>query len=205
MDDMTQTPDPRPLFTTALDQAGHLVATVTPDDLDRPTPCADYNVRTLLGHLVAVERRVVHIAHGGAPHEVTSLVTDVPDDGWLSAWTESRTALDDVMAEDGVLQRTFAHPAGLLPGWQAVFAYVSEIATHGWDLAVAVGRRDELDDELAAAALGPVMQFLPAEPRGGPVPFAPPVDVAPNAPAYDRLVAWMGRDPQWSPQTGSAH
>ncbi len=195
---MTTTPDPRPLFASTLDQCGRLVDAVAPDDVDGPTPCADYDVRTLLGHLVAVERRVVHIARGGHPFEVPSLVDDVPDDGWGQAWKQARVDLDAAMAEDGVLDRTFHHPAGDFPGRQAVFAYVSEVAVHGWDLAMALGRRDDLDDALAAATLEPVRRFLPAEPRGGPVPFGAVVDVAPDAPAYDRLVGWMGRDPQWA-------
>ncbi|GAA1511493.1 hypothetical protein [Nocardioides humi] len=40
---------------------------------------------------------------------------------------------------------------------------------------------------------------MPAEPRGGEIPFGPVVPVADDAPAYDRLVAWTGRDPQWQP------
>ena len=32
---------------------------------------------------------------------------------------------------------------------------------------------------------------VPAEPRGGHVPFGPVVEVAPDAPAIDRLVGWM--------------
>jgi uncharacterized protein (TIGR03086 family) len=196
---MTQTPDPRPLFARALDQAGSLVDAVTVEDLVRSTACTDFDVRRLLGHLVAVERRVAHIAHGGSPFEVTSFVTDIPDDGWAQAWKESRVALDSVLAEDDVLERTFLHPAGEFPGWQAIFAYVSEVAVHGWDLAMAIGRRADLDDTVAAPCLEPVQQFLPAEPRGGGIPFGAVVDVAPDAPAYDRLVAWMGRDPHWSP------
>lgn len=194
----TTAPDPRPFFARALDQCGALVHAVTPSDLDRPTPCSTYAVRDLLGHLVAVERRVVHIAHGGQPYEVSSLVTDVPDEGWAAAWDEARTGLDAAMAEDGVLERTFAHPAGDFPGRQAVFAYVSEIAVHGWDLAMALGRRGDLDEDLAAVTLGPVQAFLPAQPRGGRVPFGPVVEVADDAGAYDLLVAWMGRDPHWT-------
>ena len=195
---MTSTPDPRPLFAQTLDQCGRLIDAVTPADLDRATPCADYDVRTLLGHLVAVERRVVHIAGGGRPMEVTSLVTDVADDGWAQAWEDARTELDAALAEPGVLDRTFHHPAGDFPGAQAVFAYVSEVAVHGWDLAMALGRPDDLDDSLAAACLEPVRRFLPAEPRGGPIPFGDVVPVPDDAPAYDRLVGWMGRDPHWA-------
>lgn len=188
-------PDPRPLLWRAVDQAERLVAAVTTADLDRPTPCTDWAVRQLLGHLVAVERRIAHIAGGGQPLEVTSLVTDVDDAGWVDAWHTSRRALADALADDAVLERTFAHPAGDFPARRAIFAYVNEITVHGWDLARALGRPDDLDDSLAEASLGPILQFLPAEPRGGPVPFGPVIDVPADAPAYDRLVGWMGRDP----------
>ena len=195
----TQAPDPRPAFAQALDQAGRLVHAVTLDDLDRPTSCTDYTVRQLLGHLVAVERRIVHIAHGGHPFDVTSQVTDVADGDWAAAWGTARTDLDAALAEDGVLDRTFAHPAGDFPARQAIFAYVSEVAVHAWDLARAIASPVPLDQGLAEATLGPLTAFIPAEPRGGRIPFGPVVEVGAEATAYDRLVAWMGRDPRWSP------
>lgn len=194
-------PDPRPFFTRALNQACGLVHAVTTDALDDPTPCIEMSVRQLLGHLVAVQRRIVHIAHGGQPYEVSSLVTDVADEDWASAWDTARVDLDAVMSEEGVLDRTFAHPAGDFPARQAIFAYVSELAVHAWDLARAIDSSDPLDDDLAGATLGPVKAFLPSEPRGGPIPFGPVVEVGAAASPTDRLVAWMGRDPRWTPAT----
>lgn len=197
-------PDPRPLLWRAVDQAERQVVGVGRTDLDRATPCAGWSVRTLLGHLVAVERRITHIAGGGQPFEVPSLVTDVPDEGWTRAWAEARTELESALADDAVLDRIFAHPAGDFPARQAIVAYVNELTVHGWDLARALGSHgvlgsaDALDDDLAEASLGPIRQFLPAEPRGGPVPFGPVVEVPADAPAYDRLLGWMGRDPHWT-------
>ena len=40
-----------------------------------------------------------------------------------------------------------------------------------------------------------VKQFVPAEPRGGHIPFGPVVAVPTDAPAYDQLAGWMGRQP----------
>ncbi len=188
-------PDPRPFLSRALDQVGDLVGELTPDDLDRSTPCPDYAVRDLLGHLVAVEGRIAHIAAGGQPFDVPSVVSGVADDGWVEAWGSGRRRLDAVLADDSVLEGTIAHPARVMPARLALFAYVSEVAVHGWDLAVAVGRRDVLDESLAAVVLGPVQAALPADPRGGPIPFADVVEVGTDASPYDRLVAWMGRRP----------
>jgi uncharacterized protein (TIGR03086 family) len=76
---------------------------------------------------------------------------------------------------------------------------VGELVTHGWDLAVATGRRHLLDDDLAAGALPATVAKIPADHRGEDVPFGPVVPVADDAPAIDRLVGWLGRDPAWRP------
>ncbi|NAZ84488.1 TIGR03086 family protein [Kineococcus sp. R8] len=177
----------------ALDLVGGLVDVVGPADLDRPTPCTEFTVRDLLSHLVAVTHRVAHMAGGGDPGDRRSLVTGVPDDAWPDAFRTGAAALTAAWADDEVLGRTLIHPAGPMPAPFAGFAYVQELTAHAGDLAVAVDREDLLDEDLAEAALASSRQFLPAEPRGGPVPFGPVVDVPADAPAHVRLAGWLGR------------
>ncbi len=69
----------------------------------------------------------------------------------------------------------------------------------GTSSAAALDRTSLLDQVLAAACLGPIRSFLPAEPRDA-MPFAAVVPVAEDAPAYDRLLGWYGRDPRWQPE-----
>jgi uncharacterized protein (TIGR03086 family) len=83
-------------------------------------------------------------------------------------------------------------------GAAAIVAYCGEVTTHGWDLATAIGRTDLLDDRLADFSAAMARRFVPADPRGGEVPFAPVVPVADDAPPYERLAGWMGRDPTWA-------
>jgi len=194
----TATTDPRPLLRRVVDQTDRLIAGLRPDQLDLPTPCADWTVRDLVSHLVAVENRIVHIAGGGHPFEVPSMSTDVADDQWYAAWLGNRARVEEALADDRVLDSTFAHPAGEMPGHRALVFYASEFAAHGWDLAAALGVPTvDLDDGAALAILGPLGAALPAEPRGGRVPFGAVVPVPADAPAYDRLVGWLGRDPSW--------
>jgi hypothetical protein len=56
-----------------------------------------------------------------------------------------------------------------------------------------------LDDELAEHALAWSRGMLRPEYRGPDKAFGVEVPVAGDAPAYDRLAGWFGRDPDWRP------
>src|SRR3954453_8855863 len=87
--------DPRPAFATAVGTAVDAMGAVRPDQLSGPTPCTEFDVRTLLGHLLSVLRRVAAVGRGESPFSVPQVSTDVPDDGWGAA---ARAAADDVLA-----------------------------------------------------------------------------------------------------------
>ncbi len=190
--------DPRPRLLAAARQLTPYVDRIGAADLDRATPCTDWAVRDLLAHLVAVERRIVHVLRGGHPFDLPSQVSGVPDTEWAPAWTAGLRELEDALAEPDVLDRTVAHPAGPLPATVALSVYVSELTAHGWDLAAALGDTSGLDQSLAADSLDAVRRILPAEPRATErIPFGPVVEVPADAPAYERLLGWYGRDPRW--------
>jgi uncharacterized protein (TIGR03086 family) len=190
--------DPRGALFRAADQAVAVVGLVRPEQLAAPTPCTEYDVRHLTGHVVAVLRRIGYVAGGGHAFDVPSIVLDLPDDAWAPAATTNAADLRAAWADDAVLDRVLRLPWGEVPGRGAALAYVQELTTHAWDLATALGRAEMLDPGLAELALVAAQRFLPAQPRGGQIPFGPVVEVADDAPPYQRLVAWLGRDPQWS-------
>src|SRR3954452_24186178 len=76
-----QTTDPRPAFAGAVALAVDTAAAVRPDQLDRPTPCQEYDVRALLGHLLSVLRRVAAVGRGAQPFSLPHASTHVPHDG----------------------------------------------------------------------------------------------------------------------------
>ncbi|MEU8221338.1 TIGR03086 family metal-binding protein [Kribbella sp. NPDC048915] len=185
--------DPRPLFVRALDQAEALIYGTEPETFDLPTPCPEYDVRTLLGHLLTVAARVTLGLNGGNPLTIPTVTTGIDD--IAAAWKERRVAIDTTLADDSILGRICTLPWGTVPGATAIGGYTGELATHAWDLATATGRRDQLDDPLAEQVLPLVQRFLPAEPRGGHIPFGPVVPVAADAAPYEQLAAWQGRKP----------
>jgi mycothiol maleylpyruvate isomerase-like protein len=60
-----QLPDPRPLHRRAMTQTESIVAAVEPGQLGNSTPCAEYDVRALLSHIVGGLNRVAIAGEGG--------------------------------------------------------------------------------------------------------------------------------------------
>jgi uncharacterized protein (TIGR03086 family) len=190
----TETTDPRSLYDGALSWTLGLVRGVRPDQLTRPTPCTGLDVRALLAHLVAGVNRAAAVGRGADAGTVPWSVPQVPGDEWGNAYEEAIDAMWAVW-RDGTdrLDRTVRAPFGEVPGRAALMAYTSETLVHGWDLAVATGQHAEADPAVAAPVLAVMERFLPAEPRGGHVPFAAPVPPRDGAGPTERLANWCGR------------
>jgi uncharacterized protein (TIGR03086 family) len=163
----------------ALDQAGDVLAAVHADDLDKPTPCGEWSVRDLASHLASAPAHFLQMSRGA---EVDwSTIPHISDGTWATTF---RSGADDLIHHWH--EQPDDQTAGA--GWQT-----AEIAVHTWDLARAIKRVDELDDDVAEAALEFLQQGLTDENRGK--VFASAVPVADDAPAYDRLAAFAGRNP----------
>ncbi|NGO07675.1 TIGR03086 family protein [Streptomyces sp. HC44] len=189
------TTDPRPLFARAAEQAAALVKTVRADQLDGPTPCTEFDVRTLLSHLAGSTRRLAIVAEGGDALAVRPFVDDVPDDGWTAAYDEARARALEAWAPDDRLDTVMRMPFGEMPGRNALSAYVLETVAHTWDLSEALGRPLGLDPELAEFALALARRMLPDGQRDDTVPFGSVQPVPEGADVYGQLAAWLGRRP----------
>lgn len=174
------THQPVVVLSRALDQAGDVLASVHADDLARPTPCGEWTVRELADHLAAAPEHFLQMARG---EEVDwSAGAEVVDGGWAEHFREHA---------DDLIHHWHGQPADRLgpADWQS-----AELAVHTWDLATALGRPVALDDEVAERGLAFMQQGLTEDNRGP--SFEPAVDVPADASAYDRLVAFAGRDPR---------
>ncbi|MFF0065678.1 TIGR03086 family metal-binding protein [Streptomyces sp. NPDC005279] len=187
--------DPRPDLAKAVAMAGRTLAAVRPDQFDGPTPCPEYTVRQLSNHLVAILRRVAEIGRGGDPLSIPAIADDVADGYWSKAWEAAAREVETVWSPPTILSRPLRLPFGTLPGAAAAVVYTTEFTLHTWDLATATEQRPSWDPAVLAVSLAAMRRAVPAEPRGGQVPFAAVVDIAADAPDIDRLVAWYGRQP----------
>ncbi|EST39022.1 hypothetical protein N566_04320 [Streptomycetaceae bacterium MP113-05] len=187
--------DPCAGYAAAADQMAALIALVTPERLGDPTPCGEWDVRALIGHVVDGTLRTAALGEQGSGARMAEEAPpEVGDDGWEEAYAEAAVRFRAAWVDDADLDGVYTVPWGEVPGRGVVGAEVQETVMHAWDLARAIGAVDRLDDRLAGAVLPFAEQILPAEPRGGAVPFGPVRAAAPDADAYVRLAAWLGRD-----------
>ncbi len=201
--------DPRMAFAQAVALGTAVIGRVGPHQLANPTPCTEFDVRDLLGHLVMVLRRVAAIGRGDDPFGPSVLVS-VEGDRWRQAWLAAADDVQEAWTDDAALRRIVRLPWSQDTGAATLLAYLNEVTVHTWDLATATGQRPAWDPKVLSLALDGI-RFLPPEGRAAIFeesratmpperrdfadPFADAVPVHPDAPLIDRLVAWNGRDP----------
>ena len=170
---------------------------VTPDQLDRATPCASWTVRELVNHIVGGTTYFAVVAETGEPPADGG---DAPDFGagdFVSAFREGSARALSACEAEGAMEKTMRLPFAELPGSVFVTIAATDTFTHGWDLAKATGQSTDLDPGLAAELLVTARCFVPDAARGpdGRAAFGPEVETPDGATEADRLAAFLGRRP----------
>jgi len=184
-------------MTAAAAAAAGVVDAVGPEQFGASTPCAEWDVRALLNHLIlwtsySLERR----AHG---ESVAPELMETDFAGSASFAADYRKQLSlalDAWSDPAVWERELQVMGAATPAADVAALIIAELVLHGWDLAVATGQRYEVNEEAAAAALAAVTANaeLFREYKG----FGEPVPVDQDASALDRTLALSGRDPRRS-------
>lgn len=198
--------DVRPFHRVAVEASVDVVAAVTRDDLDRPTPCAGWNLLDLLAHMTVQHHGFAAAARGGgdsptvwASDRVAHAVAADP------AGTYAAAAADvlDAFGADGVLDATVAlpefGPGATFPGAVAIGFHFVDYVVHGWDVARSIGAPFALPDDV----LGAVLPLAFVVPDGDyramdGAPFGPAVAAPGGATDLDRILSHLGRTPDWN-------
>lgn len=181
--------DPRPSYAAVSAWMQSLLAGVSDDQLDKPTPCDEFDVRTLAQHIGAVGMRAVALAETATVDGQPFLADDFSAAAYAGTRERALAAWDAAP-----LEREVTVPWGVVPGFAALGMYVNETLVHGWDLAVATGQTAEFPEPaLPEGVLAVVKNVLPADFRGGEVPFGPVVEPREGAGPTERLANWSGR------------
>ncbi len=175
----------------ALDATGALVAGVRDEQWADPTPCSEWKVCDLTGHLIAGNR-----LFAGVLRRLPDAPAGTPAGGSASDLPRAyREAADDLLAAfslPGVLEETFTVPFGTVPGSVALHLRITELLVHGWDLATATGQPARFPEDLAGEELAFTRRTLASIPAGR-NPFGPPQPAPAGAAPLDQLAALLGR------------
>jgi uncharacterized protein (TIGR03086 family) len=183
------------LLTRADDGFTERLALVRPHQWTAPTPCAAWDVRALVNHVVGANRRYTMLLHGASAQEVDATRTaDHLGDDPVASFVATAAELNAALREPGALARTAHHPAGERTGTQLLAMRVLDVAVHTWDLARAIGADESLDPDVATFALTLQDTFEDGRERGS---FAPPRGETPaDSSAQTCLLHLLGRRPR---------
>lgn len=110
---------------------------IDPAQLDDATPCRDYTVEGVLGHMTALATGFAPMFRGEQPGDAPP--PSAPS-GSVDAFVHAMDGLLSAVESPGALDRTVTTPAGEMPG--RVFARLVALdgLVHGWDLATATAQ-----------------------------------------------------------------
>ena len=186
------------VLTRSHDYLREVVAAVPEAAWAAPTPCTGWTVRQVLNHA-----RIDQQAYG------LVLTGDRPDS---DPFHPADTLAGDPAAElDKVLRMVadaYAHlpadaeqvptPLGPLPLPIAAATAAMDAAVHAWDIAAATGQNRPLEPALAEG-IWPAADRLVDQLRDSYRVFAPALEVRDEYDRAEALLAFLGRDPHWTP------
>jgi uncharacterized protein (TIGR03086 family) len=180
----------------AADRMAKLVASVTDDQLDVPTPLPLSRLGDLLDHVSSLTVAFTTTARGGhtAPPPTPS-VSNLGE-GWRQRISDELATLADAWRDPGAWEGFTVAGGFEMPAEVAGVVTLNELVVHGWDVAVASSQPYEATPADIDAATSFVQSF--DAPRDGHL-FGPIVPVPETAPPLDRLLGLTGRDPNWRP------
>jgi uncharacterized protein (TIGR03086 family) len=150
-------------------------------NLDAATPCDQWDVRTLLNHMLETQ----HYFAASAKEKDASPPSPTPP-----SLIGEDPARDFEAARDDLVQ-TYSDPAVMEKRAQGIGVAFSDILIHGWDVAQATGQHTTMPDGLAQAAYDAIHGKFTDEQRKG--LFKPEIDVPADADAQTKLLAYVGR------------
>jgi uncharacterized protein (TIGR03086 family) len=162
-------------------------------DLDKPTPCASWDVRALINHFIGTARWWA--AQISGDDGIDGADEDYAAGDFVAAYEESIRIALGAFGAHGAMERTVKLPFGEFPGALVQGFAATDQFTHGWDLARAVGVATDLAPDLSVALLGLAELSIDDSLRGpdAEAPFGPARRAPDGSSAADRLAAFLGR------------
>lgn len=178
------------------------IMAVRPDQWNNPSPCAQWTAKDVVQHIVDM--------HGAMLNPLGRQLSPAGTEP-LEKFRSARADVQAVLDDPELAGQECDTPSGRMTTAQHVDQVVSaDLPLHGWDLAKATGQDATIDPVDVEQGWGS-MSSIPAEMMEkfripgafgpGVEVFGPEVKVADDASPQDRLLGFIGRDPDWTTTT----
>ncbi len=175
-----------------------LVHQIKDNQWDGATPCAEWSVRELVGHLVGEARWMPPLLAGSTIAEVgDSLDGDLLGDDPVAAWQAAAAEATAATHAPGAMDATTHLSFGDFPAPDYLRQIIADYLIHGWDLARAIGADDRLDPEVTLTVAEWWYAGMEEAYRSAGAVAARPAGVVPETPD-ERLLVAFGRSPDWT-------
>ena len=175
---------------------GVVIHRIEPDQWASATPCTDWPVRRVVGHLVGMNLVFAAIL----ADEALPARFDIADEELAAQYDSSAELLVSRFNGPGILDRDFGGPMGSASGRERLQIRLYDLIAHGWDLARATRQPLSLPDDLVEGSLAFATVQLEGVDRDE--RFQPAQPCPASAGALDRLAAFLGRDVSWTAPVG---
>ncbi len=173
------------------DQTAKLVADLDETGLRAPSPCAGWDVRATLNHLLGATWMFTLVNQGReAGEDAGDVLGDDPGLAVAAAAKENLASWRQPGAFDG--DRTY--PFGTFPADFAALINLEEVVVHNWDVATACGLDLTIDEPIAQIVYD-WGRSIPLDEFRAHGAFGPEVPVLASASVSDRLMGLLGRRP----------
>jgi uncharacterized protein (TIGR03086 family) len=182
------------LWTKAIYGFDHVARLARPDQWDEPSPCEGWTARSVIGHVLAIQRFIESLVRGteATMNPMVDPHLNAPGDPY-AAWAAARDGVLEAVDQPGVLHRVVTSWSGPTSVDDMLGNNVADTTIHAWDLAHALGVDDRLDPACVARAHAAAIERGERLRAGG--MFAAAVEVAPDADLQAQLIALTGRRP----------
>lgn len=185
----------------AADRLGSVVAGITDDQLDGPTPCEKYQVSGLMAHVLGLTMAFRLAAEKDAAASANPPTAEPPSSAELPAgWREQvQRQLEELVSawrQPSAWEGETEAGGVTLPAPVMAQVALQELVVHGWDLAKATGQPFDADRQHLETLFSSLRDSV--EEDGTPGLFGPPVRLPEDASLLDRTIGLTGRDPFWS-------
>jgi uncharacterized protein (TIGR03086 family) len=173
-------------YQTASDGFNVAVRAVRSDQWECQSPCENWRVRDLVGHIVEGHRGVIANVKGGESRPLGE--SEDP----AQAWEEARETMCGITLDPQAMAVEVDGPTGKTPAGEIIGRFVTmDLLVHTWDLARAIGADERLDEDSVRRsfeALKPMDAMIRQ-----PGVFGPKLDPPARADLQTEFLYFLGR------------